>query len=119
MRNIHTKQSTNVQNHLAQFYSDTITELEQCITDNDVVVIGMATNPHVKKALKILKKHNITYTYREYGGYLSAWNQRLAIKMWSGWPTFPQIFVRGTLIGGASDTITALKDGTFEDLQNE
>ena len=29
--------------------------------------------------------------------------ERLAIKMWSGWPTYPQIFIKGTLVGGASD----------------
>lgn len=36
--------------------------------------------------------------------------------MWSGWPTFPQVFVNGTLIGGFDDTVKALKDGTFESL---
>ena len=119
MRIVHTKQSDHVQNQLAQFHRDTILELEECIQNNDVVVIGMATNPHVRKAQKILQKHNITYTYKEYGGYLSAWKQRLAIKMWSGWPTFPQVFVRGTLVGGASDTIIALENGIFQELQDE
>jgi glutaredoxin-related protein len=23
--------------------------------------------------------------------------------MWTGWPTFPMVFVRGILVGGASD----------------
>jgi glutaredoxin-related protein len=23
--------------------------------------------------------------------------------MWTGWPTFPMVFVRGLLVGGASD----------------
>jgi monothiol glutaredoxin len=31
------------------------------------------------------------------------WQERLAIKMWSGWSTYPQVFVKGILIGGASD----------------
>jgi glutaredoxin-related protein len=26
-----------------------------------------------------------------------------ALKMWTGWPTFPMIFVRGVLIGGYDD----------------
>jgi glutaredoxin-related protein len=29
--------------------------------------------------------------------------------MWTGWPTFPMVFVKGTLVGGADD-ITALID---------
>jgi glutaredoxin-related protein len=39
-------------------------------------------------------------------------------RMWSGWPTFPQVYVNGTLIGGFDDTVAALKDGTFETLLN-
>jgi glutaredoxin-related protein len=29
--------------------------------------------------------------------------------MWSGWPTFPQVFVKGALIGGFND-LKALAD---------
>ena len=43
----------------------------------------------------------------------SEWKKRLAIKLWSGWPTFPQVFVRGTLIGGEELTKAALADGTL------
>ena len=31
------------------------------------------------------------------------WRKRLALKMWTGWPTFPMIFVDQQLIGGNSD----------------
>jgi glutaredoxin-related protein len=44
------------------------------------------------------------------------WKQRLAIKMWSGWPTFPQVFVRGVLVGGFEDTRKALEDGSLKKL---
>lgn len=119
MRKIHTKISTHAQGYLDQFHLDTITELEQCVQNNDIVVIGMALNPYVKKAKQALQAQGLEYTYKEYGGYFSAWKQRLAIKMWSGWPTFPQVFVKGTLIGGASDTIIALKNGTFQEQKDE
>ena len=36
--------------------------------------------------------------------------------MWTGWPTFPMVFVRGTLIGGASDAKKAVADGTIKGL---
>ena len=42
------------------------------------------------------------------------WKERLAIKMWSGWPTFPQIFVKGVLIGGNQELEACLKDGTLQ-----
>ena len=47
------------------------------------------------------------------GNYASKWRERLAIKMWTGWPTFPQVFVRGTFVGGRDLTTAMLKDGTL------
>ena len=29
--------------------------------------------------------------------------ERLALKMWTGWPTLPMVFVKGVLVGGASE----------------
>jgi glutaredoxin-related protein len=34
--------------------------------------------------------------------------------MWSGWPTFPQVYVKGTLIGGFSETTKELADGSLK-----
>ena len=39
---------------------------------------------------------------------LEGFEKRLAIKLWSGWPTFPQVFVRGELIGGEDLTKAAI-----------
>jgi monothiol glutaredoxin len=55
----------------------------------------------------------VPYTYLSYGSYFSQWKQRLAIKLWSGWPTFPQVFLKGELVGGAAELERALKDGSF------
>ncbi len=54
----------------------------------------MAQNPHVKNVRKALKNAGIDFTYLEYGSYFSQWRKRLAIKMWSGWPTFPRLRAR-------------------------
>jgi monothiol glutaredoxin len=43
-----------------------------------------------------------------------ALKERLAIKLWSGWPTFPQVYVHGVLIGGTDLTERALADGTLK-----
>ncbi len=74
----------------------------------------MAQNPHVRKVRQALDAAGVTYKYLEYGSYFSKWRQRLAIKLWSGWPTFPQVFVRGTLIGGQDLTTQALADGSLK-----
>jgi glutaredoxin-related protein len=77
--------------------------IQSIVASNDVVVVGMAQNPNPRRARKLLDAHAIPYKYLEYGSYLSGWHRRLALKIWTGWPTFPMIFVKGVLIGGASD----------------
>jgi monothiol glutaredoxin len=51
----------------------------------------------------LLTQKNFKFEYIEHGGYLSKWKERLAIKLWSGWPTFPQVFHKGHLVGGFKD----------------
>lgn len=92
---------------------ETIREVERAIAEHPVVVLGMAQNPHVRRVRKALKDAGIDAYYLEYGSYLSDWQRRLTIKMWSGWPTFPQVFVRGTLIGGEDLTKAAIADGSL------
>ena len=57
----------------------------------------------MRKARKLLKDAGIPCHYLEYGSYFSEWRRRNALKMWTGWPTFPMVFVKGNLIGGAEE----------------
>jgi glutaredoxin-related protein len=36
--------------------------------------------------------------------------------MWTGWPTFPMVFVRGTLVGGAQDLQALIDSGELKRL---
>lgn len=83
--------------------TDIVREVQKAIASHDVVVVGMAQNPYPKKARRLLKDEGVAFEYLEYGNYLKEWRQRNALKMWTGWPTFPMVFVKGTLIGGFSD----------------
>ena len=85
------------------YHQKTVQEVIEAINSNQLVIVGMAQNPFVKKARNLLKNANLDFKYLEYGTYFSHWKPRLAIKMWSGWPTYPQIFIDGKLVGGASD----------------
>ena len=85
---------------MSSFHKDVVATVREAVQGNHLVIVGMAQNPVVKKARKSLDEKGIAYKYLEYGNYLSMWKPRLAIKLWSGWPTFPQIFVDGKLIGG-------------------
>jgi glutaredoxin-related protein len=99
---------------VAGYHRALIEEIAQAVASEKVVVVGMAQNPHVKRARKALEDAGIAFRYLEYGSYFSEWRPRLAIKMWSGWSTFPQVFVRGTLVGGADETLAAIADGSLK-----
>lgn len=88
---------------MGTFHSQILTEVKATVAKDHVVVVGMKQNPFVGKARKLLTEKNIPFTYLEYGSYWSQWKPRLSIKLWSGWPTFPQIFIGGTLIGGYTE----------------
>jgi glutaredoxin-related protein len=90
---------------------DIVREVQEAVRTNDVVVVGMAQNPFPKKARRILEAAGIAYKYLQYGSYFSVWRPRLALKMWTGWPTFPMVFVKGVLVGGASDLRTLVESG--------
>ena len=99
---------------LGERHPDTLAEVESAIAKHPVVVVGMAQNPHVKQCRKDLDEAGVGFEYLEYGSYLSEWQRRLTIKLWTGWPTFPMVFVKGVLIGGKDLTRAALADGSLK-----
>jgi glutaredoxin-related protein len=95
---------------------DMVDEVLDAMKKTDVVVAGMAQNPNCGRACRALKKKGVTFTYIEKGSYLSQWRKRNALKMWTGWPTFPMVFVKGTLVGGADDLEKLIESGELETL---
>ncbi|MCK9380146.1 MAG: glutaredoxin [Sulfuritalea sp.] len=93
--------------------ADIVQEVLAAIAANKVVVVGMAQNPFPKMARKALDALGTPYQYLEYGSYLNQWRRRNALKMWTGWPTFPMVFVKGTLVGGASELKRLISSGEF------
>lgn len=96
-----------IRDRIAQAHRAIVDEVEQAVTAHGVVVVGMAQNPHCRRARVALDRAGIAYHYLQYGSYLGQWRRRNALKMWTGWPTFPMVFVGGTLVGGANE-LTAL-----------
>jgi glutaredoxin-related protein len=93
--------------------ADIVLEVQAAIAANAVVVVGMAQNPFPRKARRALDDLGTPYAYLEYGSYLKGWRRRNALKMWTGWPTFPMVFVKGVLVGGASDLQRLIDSGEF------
>lgn len=88
---------------VAKFHRALVDEVASIVARDHLVVIGMAQNPVVKNARKLLDEAGVKFTYLEYGSYLSQWKPRLALKLWAGFPTFPMVFLDGTLVGGHSE----------------
>jgi glutaredoxin-related protein len=83
-----------VRDKLGALHADAVAEVQSAIATEPVVVVGMSANPFPRKARRLLD---------EAGIYLSQWRRRNALKMWTGWPTLPMIFVRGVFVGGFQD----------------
>ena len=95
---------------------DTLSEVKNAIASNAMLVVGMAQNPYCKKVRKQLDQANLSYRYLEYGSYCKEWQRRLTLKMWSGWSTFPMVFVNGQLLGGNQEVETLLASGELQKL---
>jgi glutaredoxin-related protein len=101
----------SIKDQVKGYHIDIVDEVKAAVSVNRVVVVGMRYDDAVYGARKALKKAGTEFTYLEYGGYASQWRWRLALKMWTGWPTFPMIFVDQTLVGGSKDLQRLLNDG--------
>jgi monothiol glutaredoxin len=103
-----------VRETVANNHADIVQEVKEAVAKNDIVVVGMAQNPMPKKARKLLDRQQLGYKYLEYGSYLNNWRRRNALKMWTGWPTFPMVFVKGVLVGGANDLQKLIESGELK-----
>jgi glutaredoxin-related protein len=101
---------------VAALHRELIDEVQTTVRAHAVVVIGMSGNPFVGKARKALDAAGVPHEYREFGSYLSQWRRRNALKMWTGWPTFPMVFVRGVLVGGCDDVRALIASGELAKL---
>lgn len=105
-----------IQGKIARHEEGIVREVQAAIAAHSVVVVGMGMNPFPRKARRALDAAGVAYHYLEYGNYLNTWRERNALKMWTGWPTFPMVFVRGTLIGGAADLDKLIASGELKAL---
>ena len=103
-----------IADRVANWHVDIVHNVQSAVASNAVLVIGMAQNPFCARARKALAAADVPHHYLEYGSYLNQWQQRGALKMWSGWPTFPMVFVKGVLVGGAADLKTLIDSGELK-----
>jgi glutaredoxin-related protein len=105
-----------IRDRVASLHADTLREVQAALQQHALVVVGMAMNPFPRKARKLLDAAGVPYHYIGYGSYFSDWRRRNALKMWTGWPTLPMVFVKGQLVGGAADLARLIDSGELRRL---
>ena len=100
-----------IRERVANLNADIVHNVQAAAASNAVLVVGMAGNPFCRRARKSLDAAGIAHHYLGYGSYFGQWRERNALKMWTGWPTIPMVFVRGALVGGAQDLQKLIDSG--------
>ena len=108
-----------IRDQVANLHADIVHNVNAAALSNPVLVVGMAGNPFCRRARRLLGEAEIPFHYLGYGSYFGEWRPRAALKAWSGWPTFPMVFVKGNLIGGAADLERLIKSGEIKRLLGE
>ncbi len=103
-----------IRDKIASHEQAIVREVQAALAQHSVVVVGMGMNPFPKRARKALDVAGVAHQYLEYGNYFNTWRQRNALKLWTGWPTMPMVFVKGTLIGGANDLVSLIDSGELK-----
>ncbi len=103
-----------IREQVALLHRDIVEEVAAAVGQHRIVVVGMAQNPAPRRARRLLATAGLAFHYLEYGSYFNHWRRRNALKLWTGWPTFPMVFVDGQLIGGADDLERLLQSGALK-----
>jgi monothiol glutaredoxin len=114
-----TRMHPAVRERIANWHADIVHNVQAAAHSNPVLVVGMAQNPWVRRVRRALQAAGQPFQYLEYGSYLSEWRRRSALKMWTGWPSFPMVFVRGVLVGGCEDVEKLIQTGELKRLLGE
>ena len=84
-------------------------QLEDIINDNNIILF-MKGDPHQPRCgfsarvVDLLKENNVEFSYMD---ILEDPEVRQVLPTISDWPTFPQLFVKGELVGGC-DIVTEM-----------
>ena len=105
-----------IRQKVTDLHADLLRQAQAEVAGNAVMVFGMSGNPFVGKARKAMDAAGVAHGYLEVGSYFSQWRRRNALKMWTGWPTFPMVFVRGMLVVGASELDKLASSGELQSL---
>jgi monothiol glutaredoxin len=98
--------------------SNVIERIKQQIQSDRVVIYmkGTPDNPHCgfsQKAVQVLLSTKHPFTYFDVLDDVELLNN---LPQYSNWPTFPQIYIDGALIGGCDIIVSMYRSGELQNL---
>ena len=95
----------------------TIKLIEDLLSKNKIVLFMKGTKDFPRcgyshEVLCILKEYNINFTDID---ILENMDLRTGLKIYSDWPTFPQLYVNGKLIGGRDIILQKHNEGSLKE----
>ena len=103
-----------IRDRVANAHADIVHNVQAAAQAHPVLVVNLGWNGYGRRARQALDAAGIAHHDLDFGNYLSGWRRRLALKMWTGWPTFPMVFVRGVLVGGCADVERLIASGELK-----
>lgn len=99
-------------------YNDTLKKLDEIINKYDVILFmkGTKLSPMCGFSATVCNILNALNVHFEDVNILSSEEIRENIKIYSNWPTLPQLYIKGEFIGGCDITRTMYENGTLESL---
>lgn len=105
-----------IRERVGSLHRDVVEAAQAAVAAHPVVVLGMAGNPFVRRARRTLDAAGVPHHDIDHGSYFAGWRTRNALKLWTGWPTLPMVFVQGQLVGGADDLQRLIDSGELKRL---
>jgi monothiol glutaredoxin len=95
---------------------DALERIRQLVTDNPIIIFMKGTPDFPQcgfsaRAVQALNACNVPYTHVNI--YENEEIYR-ALPKYANWPTFPQLFVKGELIGGCDITLDLFQSGELQ-----
>jgi monothiol glutaredoxin len=97
---------------------DIVERIQQIISNNPVVIFMKGTPQFPQcgfsmRAAEALKACNVSFAHVD---VLAQPEYRQSLPRYSNWPTFPQVFINGELVGGCDIVVELFETGELQEM---
>jgi len=100
----------------AQAQKETLKRIEKIVQENPLVLFmkGTPESPLCGFSARVVQILNFIETSYQHFNVLSDEDIRQGIKIFGNWPTIPQLYLKGELLGGCDIIQEKFENGTLE-----